>query len=738
MKMMKHFFLAIFILSVFAERGIAQDAFRINHLSEQAVLLSGWKMSAVEGTRFADSSFDDRAWKPIDLTKDLQDQQELRNAGIIWLRLHVSADSAVTAKSLSAWIVQYTASEVYLNGKLIKKYGTISTDPKKVKAFVPSPVPFPIQLNAPGENVFAVRLAYQPGLPNISILNTPLPAFDMYINDYETAVAQYNASQRQSKIYVIIYSISAGTLLIIGIIYLVYFLFDQRQKIHLFYSLTMLALSLNAFPIEVWGADRYGPVAIAFWVFYFEGIFFMTGMLFMVLTIYTLFNYPKRIMLVILTMVALLLSVGMYTHGTNGYGIVSNVFPIPCLLVGVHTCIWAIRRNKKDAGIILIGLVFYIAFSLLAAFTNVDSIISQLLFYIAQMAFPIGMSFYLGIQSSLINKRLSTSLQEVQMLSEKSLQQEKEKQQILADQNELLEKQVQERTDELHKSLNDLKSTQAQLIQSEKMASLGELTAGIAHEIQNPLNFVNNFSEVGVELIDEAEGRRQEAGENSPSVAELLTDIRQNLSKINHHGKRADAIVKGMLQHSRTTTGRRELTDVNALVDEYVKLAFHAFHGKETSFDVKLQTKFDGSTGALELVPQEIGRVLLNILNNAFYAVNEKKKNDPGYSPEVIVQTRKKTKGIEISVTDNGTGIPGKIADKIFQPFFTTKPTGQGTGLGLSLAYDIITKGHGGELKAETLSADSRRPKPLASDKASAQVGKEGEGAEFTIYLPIT
>jgi signal transduction histidine kinase len=267
----------------------------------------------------------------------------------------------------------------------------------------------------------------------------------------------------------------------------------------------------------------------------------------------------------------------------------------------------------------------------------------------------------------------------------------------------------------LENTLNELKSTQAQLIQSEKMASLGELTAGIAHEIQNPLNFVNNFSEVSEEMIVEAEGSRQEAGENSPIVTELLTDIKQNLAKINHHGKRADAIVKGMLQHSRSTTGNRELTDVNDLVDEYTKLAFHAFKGKDNSFDVKLQTDFDAAVGAIELAPQEIGRVLLNVLNNAFYAVNERRREDATFAPEVIIQTRRLTNGIEITVRDNGKGIPENITDKIFQPFFTTKPTGQGTGLGLSLAYDIV-RAHGGEIKVES---------------------KEGLGTKLKISLPV-
>jgi signal transduction histidine kinase/ligand-binding sensor domain-containing protein len=252
---------------------------------------------------------------------------------------------------------------------------------------------------------------------------------------------------------------------------------------------------------------------------------------------------------------------------------------------------------------------------------------------------------------------------------------------------------------EIEKAYTELKATQSQLIQSEKMASLGELTAGIAHEIQNPLNFINNFSDVNAELLEELKVEADRG--NIDEVKAIADDVITNEHKINHHGKRADAIVKGMLQHSRSTTGNRELTDVNDLVDEYVKLAFHAFRGKDNAFDVKLLTDFDPAVGAIELAPQEVGRVLVNILNNAFYAVNERKKNDPAISPEVIVQTKKTAKGIEISVKDNGVGIPESIRGKVFQPFFTTKPTGQGTGLGLSLSYDIV-KANGGEIKVES------------------------------------
>ncbi|MBS1632805.1 MAG: GHKL domain-containing protein, partial [Bacteroidetes bacterium] len=252
----------------------------------------------------------------------------------------------------------------------------------------------------------------------------------------------------------------------------------------------------------------------------------------------------------------------------------------------------------------------------------------------------------------------------------------------------------------LEKTLADLKSTQTQLIQSEKMASLGELTAGIAHEIQNPLNFVNNFSEVSNELIDEM-NEDLEKGDLEEAKA-IAADVKQNLEKINHHGKRAGDIVKGMLQHSRSSTGQKEPTDINALCDEYLRLSYHGLRAKDKSFNAKFESIFDESISKVNIVPQEIGRVILNLINNAFYAVSDKKKTtNDNYEPTVIVSTKKENGTVLISVKDNGNGIPASIKDKIFQPFFTTKPTGSGTGLGLSLSYDIV-KAHGGEIKMES------------------------------------
>jgi len=265
----------------------------------------------------------------------------------------------------------------------------------------------------------------------------------------------------------------------------------------------------------------------------------------------------------------------------------------------------------------------------------------------------------------------------------------------------------------LQLAYNNLESTQAQLIQSEKMASLGELTAGIAHEIQNPLNFVNNFSEVSTELVEEM--KAELATGNQQLATEIANDLKQNLEKINHHGKRAGDIVKGMLQHSRSSSGVREPTNINALADEYLRLAYHGLRAKDKSFNATMKTEFDETICNINIIPQDIGRVILNLITNAFYAVNQQRITSNGsYEPTVSVSTKKEDGKVLISVKDNGNGIPDKIKDKIFQPFFTTKPTGQGTGLGLSLSYDIV-KAHGGELKLET---------------------RVGEGTTFIIKLP--
>ena len=297
-----------------------------------------------------------------------------------------------------------------------------------------------------------------------------------------------------------------------------------------------------------------------------------------------------------------------------------------------------------------------------------------------------------------------------------------QKQQMLTEQNQVLEQKVTERTaqlrqqaEQLQQSLTELEATQQQLIQREKMASLGELTAGIAHEIQNPLNFINNFSELSIEMFAEAEGELQNG--NTRNALEVITGLKGNLEKINYHGKRADNIVKGMLQHARTSTGQKEPVNLNELADECLRLSYHGLRAKDKMVNVQLKTIFDANLPPVKVVQEEISRVLINILNNAVYAVMQQKKKAPAdYAPTVSITTSHKDKYAVVNINDNGTGIPAQVLDKIFQPFFTTKHTGEGTGLGLSMSYDIITKGHGGKLEVKS---------------------EEGQGSTFTILLPV-
>ncbi|MDN3642878.1 ATP-binding protein [Lutimonas halocynthiae] len=382
-------------------------------------------------------------------------------------------------------------------------------------------------------------------------------------------------------------------------------------------------------------------------------------------------------------------------------GIGYLVFRLP-LLERMRTIIIAVLPL---IAIITIGDLVKIIY--LPLYEKIDDFLSFAIVF--SIAWMIAMLIRSNKQNKALNKERQKTLAE------------EERNKFISAQKEKLELIVEERTaeitkqkDELMDAFTELKNTQSQLVQSEKMASLGELTAGIAHEIQNPLNFVNNFSEVSTELLDEMMDELKSG--NTEEVLALASDVKANQEKINHHGKRAGAIVKGMLLHSRTSSGKNEPTDINALCDEYLRLSYHGLRAKNKSFNADFTADLDKKLPEIKVVPQDFGRVLLNLINNAFFAVNEKSKTEnKDFKPSVIVKTKLEKTKVIISVSDNGSGIPEDVKEKIFQPFFTTKPTGEGTGLGLSLSYDIVTA-HGGELKVKT---------------------NEGEGTEFIIILPV-
>ncbi|MVN78124.1 two-component sensor histidine kinase [Hymenobacter sp. HMF4947] len=371
----------------------------------------------------------------------------------------------------------------------------------------------------------------------------------------------------------------------------------------------------------------------------------------------------------------------------------------------------------------LVGAFFFMSGTLVTALTP-HYVLGNMLLNGSYITNPLILSLLLGQRYARTGKELAIRLKEVEELSARTSAQEQEKQQLLASQNERLEQLVAERTAEVvgqrnraELALTELRATQQQLIQKEKMASLGELTAGIAHEIQNPLNFVNNFSEVSTELLDELAEEQIRPARDTGLEAELVGDLRQNMAKITQHGQRASSIVRGMLEHSRPSAGEHLPTDLSALCQEYFLLAYHSLRAKDKTFNVAFHTDFAAGLPLVGGVGQDLGRVLLNLYNNAFYAVQQRQQTgEPGYAPTVRVRATYTDQQVQLAVRDNGTGMPAAVRAKVFQPFFTTKPTGEGTGLGLSLAYDIITYGHGGTLTVES---------------------EVGVGSTFTLSLPI-
>ena len=406
---------------------------------------------------------------------------------------------------------------------------------------------------------------------------------------------------------------------------------------------------------------------------------------------------------------------------------ITILFVVAFITLVVITVFVSYKQQNQAASflmIALIPLILVLSISIVAYTLGINPIIWQddssfhpyLSISTTWMAVVV---FYMLFKNYAIQQKeiVENKLKQERLIKEEEIK----RRELIEAQKTELEIQVAERTQALHQSLVELRATQAQLIQSEKLASLGELTAGIAHEIQNPLNFVNNFAEVSAEMLDEMQ-EELEKGDTTEAIA-IATDLKTNLEKIKHHGQRASSIVKGMLEHSRASTGVKEPTDLNALADEYLRLAYHGLRAKDNNFNATMETHFDPDLPLVSVIPQDIGRVLLNLINNAFYAVHQRdvetlhatSLQNPPYQPTVSVSTQKIDNQILIKVKDNGHGIPEAIKEKIFQPFFTTKPTGQGTGLGLSLAYDIVTKGHGGTLDVQT---------------------KEDQGTEFTIGIP--
>jgi len=680
------------------------QVFNLDKLPDSDTLLRGWKIMSRDNRQYAAVDYDDNKWKDFDPSKDIN---TLNNKGsAFWLRLHLKINSNLNATDLALMTDQNVASEIFVDGKLFKSYGVVSGN---IQAFNPADYPVPVKL-LPGSHLIAVHIAIQQGLPELRSPDYTTPIFNLYINQYNKAISNYEEVNRINQKIITENLLLIGIFFILTVIHFVSYCYYRKQKAHFYYAIITFILLFDTY-INIAVINQHSPLMF-FWL-NLIGMLSFTGFIFLPLTIYALFGYKRRLFLKIIVAISALSVLTLWINSAYTFYLFYMLIPLINAAECVRAGMWARKNKKRGALIVVTGSCLFLL--LLAVQNLISGSLGDLLFMLSLISLPVGMTVFLAIQTATTYRSLETKFIEVQELSEKNLEYQLEKQHLLADQNEKLEQQVVERTSALNESLNHLKQTQAQLIQSEKMASLGELTAGIAHEIQNPLNFVNNFSEVSVELLDELK-EEAEAG-NKEDVIAIANDLSQNLQKINHHGKRADAIVKGMLQHSKSGSGSKEPTNINALVDEFLKLSYHGLRAKDKNFNAVLTTHFGEGVPKVNIVQQDIGRVLLNVFNNAFYAVNQKQKTaGPAYKPEVSVTTTSGNGQIMIKVMDNGTGIPAAIKDKIMQPFFTTKPTGEGTGLGLSLGYDIIVQGHGGGISITST---------------------EGEGSEFLITLPF-
>ncbi|MFT5254321.1 MAG: two-component system NtrC family sensor kinase [Flavobacteriales bacterium] len=654
-------------------------------------LNENWKYQKGDDIQWAQPSYNDNFWKTAVTKGNLNQSNDKQLAGeneIVWFRRKIKVDSTFK-ESIIFNVMQSGASDIYLDGKLLRSFGMVSNNPKIFQQKSADDDIFILPLEPGKEQILAVR--YATGSQNFPIYNK-LWNFRIQI----TTMAVLNSPDRfiNNKLALLpvgfdMFLISLGATSLISILFFTLFLFFPKERINGFFALSTFCMSW----FIILRNQSYAAENDTFWLSIFSGIFLLTGILIMLFCVYRILKHKIGFWFWTLCGLCFLSIISRIVYPISYFGIVLILHQLTVIIVSFRS----LKTNRIAALIFIscmgITFIYFISNMIFNALDIDTSAYSSIFSGLSFMLLPLSIAIYLGYSFSQRSKSLATQLKEVKKLSAENTR-------ILSEQKDNLEKEVALRTQDLNTSLENLKATQSQLIQSEKMASLGELTAGIAHEIQNPLNFVNNFSEVNTELLEDMNGELDKG--NLVEVKQIAKDILENEQKINHHGKRADAIVKGMLQHSRSSSGTKEPTDINKLADEYLRLAYHGLRAKDKSFNATMKTDYDETIGTIKIIPQDIGRVILNLITNAFYATNEKQKSGiDNYEPTITVSTKKVGAIVEVSVKDNGNGIPQTALDKIFQPFFTTKPAGQGTGLGLSLSYDIV-KAHGGELKVET------------------------------------
>lgn len=705
------FILFLFLICRTDAQVTSDRVFHIGAIPPDGLTLDkGWVYHAGDDPEWSKPEYNDGDWSVISPTNEWHHLPEVQRSNIGWFRLKLNVDSAWLGQPLALLLSGLGAEEIYLNGKLIYKYGHVSANYNEERTRYFTDNLLSLILGDQPVQTIAVRHSFNKKNLYLKFSN-PKPIVKIVLKEINQGFSDHI---KDTSFDSTLRTLQVSFYLPLGFL-LLFLFFSFRLKREYLYSGIFCFCLFIAILFHILALSEPTTVSRSSYLLLITQVFYVIGSFCFINALYILYNFKKKFFYYVAILYGLW-SIPFYFISYDYSGIFNSFFFLIMNLEFLRLNIKAVQRGRKGAWILLTtSIVFFVSVLLYICFNIIGYRESSSLFQSVCFMVPgIGFSFFYASEFARNAVELQVQAIEVKKLSDEMIEKEREKQQILSSQNETLEKQVTERTAELRQSIKDLRDTEQQLIQREKMASLGELTAGIAHEIQNPLNFVNNFSEVNTELIDEMKIELREG--KIDNVLHLVEDVKQNSKKINYHGKRADAIVKSMLQHSRSS-GNKELTDINILTDECLRLSYHGMRAKEKTFNVKTETKFDNSIPPVNIISQDIGRVLLNLFTNAFYSIIEKKKHaGVNFEPCITVETRKNGNMISISIHDNGNGISQKNLDKIFQPFFTTKPTGEGTGLGLSISYDIITKSHNGELKVES---------------------KEGEYAEFVIILPI-
>ncbi len=681
---------------------------------------NAWLFRPGNDSNWAQPHIDTAGWIKMNQTTDLKKYADKNGRVEGWFRIKLKFDSSLLNKELWIDFVPWAATKFYVDGKLMATRGNTGDNGKPFEEYNGDHEPLAITFNSDTAHSFAIHF--------VGYLS-PFPPHDLKYKsssaDLLTIVGP-NPYINLVKFRTVVYSFFNTWVAVCAVLSLLFWLLafqNRREKNLLWIAVCTSLYTLLNFSLV--SQNTIGLHYITYYIFDEIGLVSISLLIFICIPLLLNRIFKRKLtskLIILLVALFLLFFLRSFFHVSRTINVlIGGVTILSTLGICLYYIINSWKKLKGAQWAIVIGLLFslfticttFIYAIIAGSLSNIYVAFASLSCFV--LSFPISLLVY-------VSMRFKEIIQEVSLNADKVVQLSEDKRLQAENQQQILQEEVDRQTAEIRHTLDNLKVTQKQLIQSEKMASLGELTAGIAHEIQNPLNFVNNFSEVNSEMIDEL--KNELATGNLQLANEIADDIKSNEEKINHHGKRADAIVKGMLQHSRSSSGVKEPTDINTLADEYLRLSYHGLRAKDKDFNVEMKTDFDPSIGKINIVPQDIGRVLLNLYNNAFYACTErsrsaanqqKSNNLISYEPTVSVTTKKSGNSVIVTVGDNGNGIPESIKEKIFQPFFTTKPTGSGTGLGLSLSYDIV-KAHGGEIKAES---------------------KEGEGTVFIIQLPV-